>query len=374
MARLYDTGGRILWSSREPGVSGTLANASLNGADLSRLRLSDVAIEGQLLSYLKLDGAVFSNVRFHKVDLHSASLVDVRFIDCQLNDVNLQRADMTRSVMTTPADRVAIERSIFHGTELSLADLSGLHIRDTTMHHADLSGTDFSRTLLERCDLAEAEMYQVETTDETGESVRVATNLAGTRLNRVNLDGIWAYAPTLDGIDVIDVSLCGATILGTDFPLPGQGSVGRRGEIECAIIGAVVGPWPIGATSDAFDRETARAAERSMRAMRRGVSALLRSSSPEIASSIASVGREVLDRYAIEAGESLRHNRMPPSPRRYAEELIAPNRRVVGCDLSEDAIDSLEHLRERVAGSGHTASVLGVPANRRCVPPPSLGL
>lgn len=117
MARLYDTGGRILWSSREPGVSGTLANASLNGADLSRLRLSDVAIEGQLLSYLKLDGTVFSNVRFHKVDLHSASLVAVRFIDCQLNDVNLQRADMTRSVMTTPSDRVAIECSIFHGTE-----------------------------------------------------------------------------------------------------------------------------------------------------------------------------------------------------------------------------------------------------------------
>ena len=165
-----------------------------------------------------------------------------------------------------------------------------------------------------------------------------------------------------------------ATILGVDFPLPGEGPIGRRGELEGAIIGTVVGSWPIDAHPGTFDRATARSAERGMTAMRRGVSAVLRASRPEVASSVATVGRELLDFYALEAGERLGLNQPPPSPRRFAASLLLQGRTDARHEFSQNAVDSLEHLREFFTQSSQEASGPDRQDNRRSLSAPSLGL
>jgi uncharacterized protein YjbI with pentapeptide repeats len=116
--------------------SSRVDRARFTGADLARLRLTDVAVDGADFSGADLEGASFSRVEFRNcrlsgVELAQARLRDVRFSGCRLDGANLRMAK---------AERVWFSESDLHDADFGAAELVSVCFFDSDLH-----GVDFSR-------------------------------------------------------------------------------------------------------------------------------------------------------------------------------------------------------------------------------------
>jgi Pentapeptide repeats (9 copies)/Pentapeptide repeats (8 copies) len=116
-----------------------ILHASFVGADLSRIRLVDVLVEG---------------ADFSGADLEEASLSRVEFVDCRMSGVQMARGTLQDVTFTgckvdganfrmSQADRVLLDHVNLRGTEFSAGHLAFARFFD-----CDLNGVDFSQVVM----------------------------------------------------------------------------------------------------------------------------------------------------------------------------------------------------------------------------------
>jgi uncharacterized protein YjbI with pentapeptide repeats len=116
-----------------------LVDVRLTGAQLDRLRLTDVVIEncelsGAVLADVSLTRVEFRRCQMAALQLPAARLRDVRFINCKLDEANFRTATG--------------ERVQFDETQLVAADFYEAKIRCARFFDCDLTSAEFSRSEL----------------------------------------------------------------------------------------------------------------------------------------------------------------------------------------------------------------------------------
>jgi hypothetical protein len=127
-----------------------IVNSFFVAADLTRLRMVDVLVEGSDFSGADLDEADLSRVAFKNCRMSGASiprsqLRDVVFDDVRLDDVNLRRSTGQRVLF----EGVNLQRGDLHAAKLSSArffdcDLRGLDLSEARLRGARFHGSDLS--------------------------------------------------------------------------------------------------------------------------------------------------------------------------------------------------------------------------------------
>jgi uncharacterized protein YjbI with pentapeptide repeats len=118
-----------------------LLHSAFVGADLGRLRLVDVVVEGSDFSGADLQEASFTRVAFSSCRMSGAlfgraHLQDVTFSDSKLDGVSLRMCE---------GDRV-----VFDHVNLRGSDLYAAHLTSARFFDCDLYGTDVSQAVLPR--------------------------------------------------------------------------------------------------------------------------------------------------------------------------------------------------------------------------------
>jgi uncharacterized protein YjbI with pentapeptide repeats len=126
-----------------PGLSveeARIAHASFVGADLRRIRLVDVVVEGADFSGADMEGASFSRVEFSDCRMSGALMArarfhDVRFTQCKLDGANFRMGE---------ADRLLFDRANLRGAEFSSGRFAA-----TSFFDCDLTEAEFSHVTLD---------------------------------------------------------------------------------------------------------------------------------------------------------------------------------------------------------------------------------
>ncbi len=120
------------------------------------------------------------------------------------NEISLWRADLSRADFSG----AHLRDTDFSGADLSRADFSGAYLRDT-----DFSGADLSRADLSRADFSGAHLRD---TDFSGAYLR-DTDFSGAKLGLVNFSGSDLSRADLSRADLSDTDFSGAYLRDTDL-------------------------------------------------------------------------------------------------------------------------------------------------------------
>jgi uncharacterized protein YjbI with pentapeptide repeats len=113
-----------------------VVQSQFTGSTLSRLRLTDVAIENCDFSGTDLDQASMTRVEFRDCRMSGAvftrsSLRDVLFTGCRLDDANFRMSE-TKAV-------------VFEDVDLRRSDFYAAHVDGSRFFDCDLTGTEFTK-------------------------------------------------------------------------------------------------------------------------------------------------------------------------------------------------------------------------------------
>ena len=116
-----------------------ILHASFVGADLHRLRLVDVLVEGADFSGADMEEASFSRVEFTECRMSGtliprARLQDVTFTECKLNGANFRMSE---------AERILFDHVDLRGTEFSAG-----RFPSACFYDCDLTDADFAQALV----------------------------------------------------------------------------------------------------------------------------------------------------------------------------------------------------------------------------------
>jgi uncharacterized protein YjbI with pentapeptide repeats len=131
----------------------------LRGADLCRIALNDVHLEGAnlemanlsqgALSEVDLEGANLARARLSEADLSSADLVNANLrgaelTRCQLNGARLVNAQLNgANLQNASLQDASLYEADLSGARLNDADLRGCCLRNVNLHQASLDGALF---------------------------------------------------------------------------------------------------------------------------------------------------------------------------------------------------------------------------------------
>ena len=171
----------LLKETRHHSVNSALPHPSLDGLDISSLKL-----HGADLSKINLSKANLSNANLAGANLAGANLADANLTGANLAGANLANANLT-------------------GANLANANLTGANLERAKLCGAWLNNSILVRANLDKADLTQANL--------SGSSLECA-NLTFSRLYSANLDRTVFKGSILRGADFRDASLEGADLSG----------------------------------------------------------------------------------------------------------------------------------------------------------------
>jgi uncharacterized protein YjbI with pentapeptide repeats/energy-coupling factor transporter ATP-binding protein EcfA2 len=199
------------------------SRARLQGASLVKLNATDAEMIGADLTRVRAAEARFSRAGLKEANLAQASLRGASFVRARLTGACLVGADLTRAVLS----KAGIRDADFTGADLEGANLAGLRLR-----RACFTGARFAQADLRRCDL---EGMALPEANFEGANLRGAlltdSVMPRARFAGADLRGAGLAEVDWEGADLRGADLCGATFhLGSsrsglvDSPLACEGS------------------------------------------------------------------------------------------------------------------------------------------------------
>jgi uncharacterized protein YjbI with pentapeptide repeats len=149
-----------------------LRETDLRGANLSGIRLDQVALYGAHLEHADATRAVLSRSNLREASLAGATLSEVDLMGASLSKANLEGARLNGA---------NLERADLSGANLRGADLFESNLKNANLKDADLRGADLSQAILEEAILWRADLQ---------DAVLTGARLRETHLERANLAGV----------------------------------------------------------------------------------------------------------------------------------------------------------------------------------------
>ncbi|MEE3719133.1 pentapeptide repeat-containing protein [Tumidithrix elongata RA019] len=196
-----------------------LADATLNGVNLSGINLSNSVLERVDLHQADLSGANLYGVTLAKADLRGANLTSANLTDADLTEANLREANLTKALLLrADLKKADLSFAIVVGADLMRANLS-----EANLGVADLRGTNFVLANLFKANLIKAKLREsnlgaANLTQATLDSADlVLADLRSAELYLTILSSANLSSANLSSANLVMVELAGTNLSGVNF-------------------------------------------------------------------------------------------------------------------------------------------------------------